>query len=438
MKKKLNKKLIFNIFFLPTLIFANENYSNEYFQKALDSYNNRAFQDSYLIFKEYLKKDKLDSNFTFILARSAYEIGKFEEAETLYKNLLEETPNNSRIKLELAQTYFQQKKYEEAEVLYKEVLEDKTLPMYVKKNIELTLDSLKKRSQKNFIKTTLSVGYGYDSNVNNNSSDDYVFLGNLPLEIEDKKSDQVAEYLLSLNHTYKLKNDLTIDNKFISYTQDYNHQSDNDLSLVIFGTGLSYYKDKLKISLAFDVNLVWLDDKTYLNNYVLTPSLQMQLNSDLIYKSNLKVIKKDFKQSDYEFRDSTYYEFKNSLVSISENFGINTLSFSLGTDNKDRSKAWNVDYNFASLKYENLYPLTTSTILSSSIEFYKDRYKIKENFLYDNKKKDNRFTFDLGVLKSINKNLSLGATFRYIDNKSNQNIYQYDKHIIRTNLYYSF
>lgn len=438
MKKKLNKKLIFNIFFLPTLIFANENYSNEYFQKALDSYNNRAFQDSYLIFKEYLKKDKLDSNFTFILARSAYEIGKFEEAEILYKNLLEETPNNSRIKLELAQTYFQQKKYEEAEVLYKEVLEDKTLPMYVKKNIELTLDSLKKRSQKNFIKTTLSVGYGYDSNVNNNSSDDYVFLGNLPLEIEDKKSDQVAEYLLSLNHTYKLKDDLTIDNKFISYIQDYNHQSDNDLSLAIFGTGLSYYKDKLKISLAFDVNLVWLDDKTYLNNYVLTPSLQMQLNSDLIYKSNLKVIKKDFKQSDYEFRDSTYYEFKNSLVSISENFGINTLSFSLGTDNKDRSKAWNVDYNFASLKYENLYPLTTSTILSSSIEFYKDRYKIKENFLYDNKKKDNRFTFDLGVLKSINKNLSLGATFRYIDNKSNQNIYQYDKHIIRTNLYYSF
>lgn len=438
MNKELNKKLIFNIFFLPTLIFANENYSNEYFQKALDSYNNRAFQDSYLVFKKYLKKDKLDSNFTFILARSAYEIGKFEEAEILYKNLLEETPNNSRIKLELAQTYFQQKKYEEAKVLYKEVLEDKTLPMYVKKNIELTLDSLKKRSQKNFIKTTLSVGYGYDSNVNNNSSDDYVFLGNLPLEIEDKKSDQVTEYLLSLNHTYKLKDDLTIDNKFISYTQDYNHQSDNDLSLVIFGTGLSYYKDKLKISLAFDVNLVWLDDKTYLNNYVLTPSLQMQLNSDLIYKSNLKVIKKDFKQSDYEFRDSTYYEFKNSLVSISENFGINTLSFSLGTDNKDRSKAWNVDYNFASLKYENLYPLTPSTILSSSIEFYKDRYKIKEDFLYDNKKKDNRFTFDLGVLKSINKNLSLGATFRYIDNKSNQNIYQYDKHIIRTNLYYSF
>ena len=113
MKIKSNKKLIFKALFLPTLIFANQNYSNENFAKALESYNNRAFQDSYLAFKEYLKKEKLDSNLTFILARSAYEIGKFEEAETLYKELLEQTPNNSRVKLELVQTYFQQKKYEE-------------------------------------------------------------------------------------------------------------------------------------------------------------------------------------------------------------------------------------------------------------------------------------------------------------------------------------
>ena len=54
MKIKSNKKLIFKALFLPTLIFANQNYSNENFAKALESYNNRAFQDSYLAFKEYL------------------------------------------------------------------------------------------------------------------------------------------------------------------------------------------------------------------------------------------------------------------------------------------------------------------------------------------------------------------------------------------------
>jgi hypothetical protein len=42
------------------------------------------------------------------------------------------------------------------------------------------------------------------------------------------------------------------------------------------------------------------------------------------------------------------------------------------------------------------------------------------------------------VLQSINKNLSLGATLRYINNDSNQNIYEYDKYVVRTNIYYSF
>ena len=70
--------------------------------------------------------------------------------------------------------------------------------------------------------------------------------------MEDKKSDHVAEYILALNHTYKLKDDLTIDNRFVGYIQKYNNEHDNDLSLTVFGTGLSYYTQKSKLSLAFD------------------------------------------------------------------------------------------------------------------------------------------------------------------------------------------
>ena len=174
MKIKSNKKLIFQALFLPTLIFANENYSNEHFAKALDSYNNRAFQDSYITFKEYLKKDTIDNDLKFMLARSAYEIGKFEEAETLYKEILEKSPTSSRVKLELAQTYFQLKQYDEAKALYEEVLKEPGLPQNVRKNIEFTLNSLDKKSQKNFLKTTLGFGYGFDSNVDNNSNDNTV------------------------------------------------------------------------------------------------------------------------------------------------------------------------------------------------------------------------------------------------------------------------
>jgi tetratricopeptide (TPR) repeat protein len=108
----MNKKLL-SSFILSTVsltsVLANENYSNEHFQKAIESYQNRLFQDSYILLQQYTKENKLSSDTTFILARSAYEIGKFSEALNLYKSMLKENPNNNRVKLELAKTsYIQQ------------------------------------------------------------------------------------------------------------------------------------------------------------------------------------------------------------------------------------------------------------------------------------------------------------------------------------------
>ncbi|WP_034255372.1 tetratricopeptide repeat protein [Aliarcobacter lanthieri] len=437
MKNKLLKKLPY-LFILSNILLANENYSNEHFQKAIESYQNRLFQDSYILLQQYTKENKLSSDTTFILARSAYEIGKFSEALSLYKNMLKENPKNNRIKLELAQTYFQLKQYEEARILYEEVLKEPTLPENVKKNIELTLNSLNNKSQKNFIKTTLSFGYGFDSNVNNNSNDDLVYWGNIPLSIEDKKSDQVSEYILSLNHTYKIKDNLTLNNKFSGYMQKYNHEKYNDLSLVVFGTALSYYSQKSKLSLAFDYNYVWLDNSSYLSNYILTPSFDYRIDANLLYKSKIKIIKKDFKQNQYEFRDSTYYELQNTLVLLTQNFGMNSFSLNFGTDDKDDGKHYNVDKDFISLKYDNMYPLTKNTILINGIELYKDIYKENEPLFYKDKRQNDKIIYDLGILHSINKNLSIGANFRYINNQSNQNIYEYDKYVVKSNIYYSF
>lgn len=41
----------------------------------------------------------------------------------------------------------------------------------------------------------------------------------------------------------------------------------------------------------------------------------------------------------------------------------------------------------ASLRYENMYPLTKSTILTNGILLYKDIYKENEGFIWKQKKK---------------------------------------------------
>lgn len=439
MKKENLKNILLSASFLfPALALANTDYASEQFAQALENYNNKSFAQSYNILQNYSKSEVLNKEQKFMLARSAYELGYFQEAQSLYQELLKESPDNNRVKLELAQSLFQQKKYDEARVLYEEVLQDPTLPSSVKRNVELTLNSLNRSSQTDFVRATIGIGYGYDSNVDNLTDDEYVYWAGLPFKTEDKKSDHVVEYLAALNHTKKLQDNLTWDNKLVGYMQKFNHERDNDISLVVLGTGISYYKEKTKYSLGFDYNSVWLDNSTYLYNYILTPSIDHQISKDLLYKGKVKLIKKDFKQSEYNFRDSFYFEFSNALSLMTKHMGLNTFTLSLGKDDKDDGSHHNVDYEFVSLRYDNLYPLTNQTLLSTGLEIYSDKYQKEEAILYQNKKSNDKFIFDLGLIHSINKNLSLGANFKYINNDSNQNIYKYDKYVVKTNIYYTF
>lgn len=442
LNNKYNDNLLKSVV-LSTLLFSTNSFSDalneqDMFKKAVDSYNSKNFQNSYLALSQFAKDKKLNSNLSFMLARSAYEMGKFSEAEIIYKELLNRS-TSSRVKLELAQTLFQQKKFDEAKVLYEEVLKDTLLPANVRKGVELTLASLERGSKKNFFKTTLGIGYAYDSNADNTTRDDFVYIGATPFSISDKpKKDSFKEMFFAINHNYKIKDSLTIDNKFVGFMQDYKKENDNDLKIAIIGTGLSYYQQNYKLSVGFDYNYVWLDNKSYLKNYIINPSFEYQINENLIHKNSIRFIKKDFIEDKNNFRDSKYYELESNLILLTNKFGINTFGISLGTDNKDKGKALNVDYNFASLKYENMYSLTENTLLTTGVEYGIEKYKVKEPLLYKNKRENNKLVLDLALIHSINKNLSLATSFRYIDNKSNQNIYQYDKYIAKTNLYISF
>ncbi|MDX9814160.1 MAG: tetratricopeptide repeat protein [Sulfurimonas sp.] len=416
---------------------ANE-YSQEAFDKVLEGYQNKNYQDSYILLQKYVKDNKLDAQSIFILARSSYEIGKYDEALALYKELLEKEPNNQRVKLELAQTYNKLGENSKARELYIDVLKDPTLPQNVRKNIELTLNSAKQTPKRNFTRLTLGIGYGYDSNVDNISDDEHVYWGPIPLKIDDKRSDHLSEYLVALNNTYKLQDNLTLDTKFTGYYQNYNNEHDNNLGLAALGAGLSYYTQDTKSSVMLEYNYVSLDNHSYLYNYILTPSFEYRVDKNLLYGAKFRLIKKDFRQDLYDFRDSYYFDVENSLSLATENFGLNRAFVTFGSDNKDGAKHHNVDYDFLSFKVANIYPLTKSTLINSSIEYYIDRYKESENILYQSKKRDNKAVLDLGILHSINKDFAIGTSIRYIDNDSNQNIYEYDKFIIKANLYYTF
>ena len=252
--KKANKILL--SLCLPTFLLAQDATP---LKKAVKSYNEAAFSESYSGLKENLNESS-DVGLKFMLARSAYEIGKFDEAHDIYKEILQKEPDNVRVKLELAQTKFQLKRYDEAKVLYEEVLKEKQIPLAVRNNVELTLNSLKQKTQKNFLKGTVGIGYGYDSNANNSSNEDFIYLRGLPLKVDNKKkSDIFLEYLASINHAYKINDNLAIENKLGAYVQNYNKQDGSDLGIATLATGLAYYGQNYKASLGFEFSYLRLD-----------------------------------------------------------------------------------------------------------------------------------------------------------------------------------
>lgn len=434
MNKILNNKIISVAVFslISTSLFSEELIANDYNNAQLNFQKNN-YKETYIYINKYLEKNKINKSIAFMLGRSAYEIGKFEEALSAFNLILMEEPSNSRVKLEIAQTYLAIGNYDKSEKIFEDILKNDSLPPLVKKNIELTLASLKQKNKKNYLRTTLMFGYGYDSNIENYSSE------YLDLSSNNEKKDRITDYVFSLNHKYKFLDNLALENKFLGYSQKYLEYDEKNIDLIVLGTALVYYKGEYKYSLGFDYNHVWLDKTDYLNNYIFSPSIQYKIDKDLEYKSEFKVLKKDFKQADYEYKDSTLYEWQNSFILSTVDYGVNTFSLSFGRDNKDKGRHYNVDNDFVSLRYENLFTISKSLILNNSLEYYKDIYKEKSLLLDETRRKDDKFAFNTGLIKSINENFAIGANVTYIDNNSNQELfYSYDKYLIKSNIYYSF
>ena len=417
---------------VSTSLFSEDLNSSDY-NNAMLNFQNNNYKESYSYLNKYLEKNKINKNIAFMLGRSAYEIGKFEEALSAFNLILMEEPSNSRVKLEVAQTYFAMENYDESEKIFKDVLKNDSLPPLVKKNVELTLESLKQTNKKNYLRTTLMFGFGYDSNIENYSSE------YLTLSSNNERSDRITDYVFSLNHEYKFLDNLSLENKFLGYSQKYLDYQEKNIDLIVLGTALAYYKGDYKYSVGLDFNHVWLDKTGYLNNYAVSPSIQYKINKDLEYKSAVKLLKKDFKQTDYEYKDSTLYEWQNSLILSTVDYGLNTFTLSFGRDIKDKGTHYYVDNDFASLKYENSYPISNTLILNNFLEYYKDIYKENSLLSDGTRRKDDKVIFNTGVIRSINENFAIGANISYINNNSNQELfYSYDKYLIKSNMYYSF
>ncbi|WP_321470886.1 tetratricopeptide repeat protein [Halarcobacter sp.] len=379
---------------------------------------------------------------SFLIARQTYENGDYKKALELFENIKKKAPRNLRVQLEIAQCYVKLEEYDKAKEIFNSLL-DKKLPKTVRDNIFLRLQNIEQNSTKNSFKIETFASILYDSNIDNSSENDiysvYVpILGPVNILNENKKrSDKALELAAIFNHTYKVNKNFFLENKLTAYTQKYSKYSEKSINLLSLSLAPAFYFEKSKFSIKLYKDLIQLNNSSYQDNLYIKPEFFYNLSKNLVYKTSFKWNKKEYKNDIYKDRNSYEYTYSNSLINLSETFGLNQFTINLSKEEKRDGIRTDVDNKSYSFEYTNRYPLKNNILLSNSLGYKKINYDETDvNFL--SKRSDRNLNYSLELTKTFTNNLSVGLNYNYTDKQSNHSPFEYDKHITKLFLFYPF
>jgi tetratricopeptide (TPR) repeat protein len=438
----MTKKVLISSILLSSILLAKEGFTS--YDQALKLFKEKKYKDAYEIFYSLSKSDLGNQDLNFYLGRAAYEQGEYDLAISYYDRILFLEPNNSRVKLEVAQSYLMLKNYVQAIKEFQNVLIDTKIPQNVRTNVQSKLDFINNTMQKHFFSGALIFDLSYDSNVDNSSAaGDYtIYVPQLSSDLtlsnsSDTKSDYYADTIAVLNHVYKYKENMTLNNNMVLFAQDYDTKKDSNIQVLSLSTNPTYYLNQDKYSSGLGLDYVRLNDKDYLKTFNFTLSNSHIFTQMVLNDITFKISKKLYDQSSDKTKDSMVYELKNTYKHKTNDYGLFTLNTSYNKEIAIETTRTDVTKETFDINVQNSLPLPLEYTLNTTIGSKKVIYKDKDvNFL--NRRTDKTHSFALGFTKPITKNLILGLTGTIQNTLSNQEPYEYNKQIIKSTLIYTF
>jgi tetratricopeptide (TPR) repeat protein len=418
--------------------------SNEPYKRALKAYNQKDFSGAYTLFNRLLGDSSVPhKRINFYIGRCASELKLYDKALMAYERVLMSDPNNSRTKLEIAQTYFLMKHYKQAKNYFSMLLKE-PLPLDIKTKVDQKLRLIKTKRQKHFFNAQTIFSLGYDNNVNSASdADEYsVYIPTLNSNIIVPTSDVneaffteagvVGQYIYKMSDKWFLKNNLTV------FALNYHHHSENNLllsSLNIAPT-TTYLNKRFTFNFYYDV--IAYGGDVYLEDFSFAPKMSLKINPYSDYQLYLKYGYKRYKDVETQNKNAYVYEIYNGF-SIKNGEKISN-QFSLLVGKVERvSGSTRLDNNrkYYKLQWRNRYKLTSKYSLNNRLYFKEHEYSDYDiNFL--NHREDNTMSYHLSLQLMQSLSLKFDFSYQYIKNNSNQTPYDYDKHISKCSLYYTF
>lgn len=381
-----------------------------------------------------------DPLFDLYFGISAIETGHIERAIMSFERILMIYPQQHRARLELGRAYFIIGNYERAKPEFEEIL-NTSAPESVKQKVKNFLDEIDKRIAERSVNFSAYIDFavGHDSNINGATAYDEVyipFFSDYFQLTEDSQAISSAFAELELGVKYersisKISSWYTaasIANKSNSATSDY------DTNLFNLSGGYSWRGNKNSFQVPLSLQLLTMDGEESRYSFSATAVWSRSLDKSTTFNSFWQIGSNNFPGSSDRDVDTSMLG-----LSLTDSEGRSTVSVNaMYAVEIPRGDA--LEHNgksTASLGFSSRYIVSNKDIInmliSASIVEYDDASP-----LFDQAREDEMITLVLAWKRMYNRKIGINAEFMFTENMSNQDLYDYDRAILKTGIRYQF
>ena len=396
----------------------------------------KLYKDAYII--ELYKNPQSQDNDKISLSEfqkaiNQYHNKEYEEALVGFDRVLIDDENNLDAKIYYAMTLYKLGIYDEAKKTVQEILK-RDLSKDQKRKIDTLLKAIETKTKRHFFTTIFSIGAGYDDNINLNTDELYTQYAGRTLQNDTKKSKSsygLASLLIS--HRYH-GNSIDVVTSLYSYNEFAHTHNENNMNFLNLSTSVIKSINDWTFSLPMGVNGAYLDGKAVAYNLYTNPTISYRISNNL--KTHLET---SYLNNDTKFMSGRDYTLKGVHIGLTYKNRRLKTGLQVGFDDVDQKRdlRFDVEKDVVSASVFEKYFIFSSTFIAANVGYLQESYKkLDQNMGY--RRSDDILNAGLSLGQQIGQNSLMELGYAHKKNDSNVNAYSYDKNIYTIEYKYRF
>jgi|GEM_PF-1809368 len=386
-----------------------------------------------------VRADEIQERFSEAMA--AIEADKLNTARGLLQELLAAYPTLYRARLELARTNYLALDFDAADAELTKVLADPELPLSVRTNL-MAFQAQIRDDQRTFEKrhrwnSQIYAGGMYDSNINFGVARDIVDIGGVPatvLQTSKPISDYAAVLDGGLLHTYnpgwsfKSGEDtgyVVWQSQLNGYYRGYVDKSDFDLSIATLRTGPAWVvPQEWSASIGLQADQIWLGNERLGLFFTINPNFLWEIDEQSQLSVGAAFTERTFNDDTDDLREGNLYRGNvgYSRVFLEGEFGIQA-----GAGYSDFNAELDIfAYDGPDAFIGANWNTWSSGTVYGSLGYRNFDFK-GTDMLFGESRNDDEYRFIAGVRQQLNKAWSIKAEWARTNNKSNLELFEFER-----------